>query len=681
MTTSLFGPAMTAQTLTGRSGGNRSGHTSSIFRRGTMRTGFLGSQAESDDEPISLTDWQFPMYLVPVMDFLSMSGAPRAHQLLLRDGQLHLWQRGCVTIFVSHQWLHYRHPDPEGEQMKVVRNALDKLVSGVLTIQVDPSMHLLAGEDLPHWDPDRDGTALREAFVWYDYFSIPQVDLDVPSSEDTEQGTVLGVQDHRSRAWTAVGIQPQDRRQQADDEEVLKDMVAAVSSIPVYVSLSHVFLVVAPPLHHRSTKGVIDFESWSKRGWCRLELWSHILREGRARPMVLVRSELWAQFMTPRWYFSRVHEGELTAETDRSIIAELTDSMLTRKLRDSESHPSDPITQWFTAMHGPLVGKTFPAMSERRFKDSFGLHSLGAAGASRASRSSRSSSTGGAEDGSLPSIMCAALAGQPRLVSRCLDARCDVDALTTGTLASLNMVKDTSALQAVCWFKPPRQLEVLELLLAAHADMNHQQALGMCPLQCCTSPDAVDLLLRARADLGFRCFNGIDALGYAAGVNGAADAVGALIQHGAPLEPTPKVVGLTPLFLAALNADDTDLVTTLLANRADPNGTVQPQGLLKYVLRGLAMCCGRQLQSAVPLMRMSVEFEGATPLLIAAGLGKASVVLALLDARAALDHANWRGTTAQAWAQREGFSHLFSGLAQVAAATGKSFSANALADL
>merc|ERR1719394_1441924 len=104
-------------------------------------------------------------------------------------------------------------------------------------------------------------------------------------------------------------------------DAVVADMRAAVSSIPVYVGLSRYFLVLAPPMSHRDTGKMCDFESWTKRGWCRLELWSHVLREGSAKPMLLVRSERWVQFPSGHmWPLCRVHEGNLTAETDRSII-------------------------------------------------------------------------------------------------------------------------------------------------------------------------------------------------------------------------------------------------------------------------------------------------------------------------------------------------------------------------
>ena len=77
-----------------------------------------------------------------------------------------------------------------------------------------------------------------EAWLLYDFFSIPQLELGSPCLEDIDRGDAVGVQDHR----------------QIDQGTVVSDMMAAVSSIPVYVNLSHYFIIVAPPAYHPNTK-------------------------------------------------------------------------------------------------------------------------------------------------------------------------------------------------------------------------------------------------------------------------------------------------------------------------------------------------------------------------------------------------------------------------------------------
>ena len=46
--------------------------------------------------------------------------------------------RGMFTVFVSHQWLSSRHPDPHGQQLKVLRLALQGIVDGSLQVEADP---------------------------------------------------------------------------------------------------------------------------------------------------------------------------------------------------------------------------------------------------------------------------------------------------------------------------------------------------------------------------------------------------------------------------------------------------------------------------------------------------------------------------------------------------------------
>lgn len=77
----------------------------------------------------------FPMYVVKLRDFMLMKGTPKDFQLLLYAGLLYEWRMGMRTIFVSHQWLSRIHPDPKGEQIQVLRDALGKLMdAGFLEI-------------------------------------------------------------------------------------------------------------------------------------------------------------------------------------------------------------------------------------------------------------------------------------------------------------------------------------------------------------------------------------------------------------------------------------------------------------------------------------------------------------------------------------------------------------------
>ena len=582
------------------------------------------------------------MYLVPVTEVLLMAGPPRAHQLLRQDGKVAVWQRGRICLFISHQWLSFRHPDPEGKQLQVLRGALEKFLSGDLVVQASPMMEaVLSKRDLPKWDTRSEKAVLREAWLWYDFFSIPQVELGSPCLEDVALGDAVGIQDHR----------------QTGEGSVMSDMIAAVSSIPVYVNLSHYFIIVAPPAYHSNTKEFCDFASWTRRGWCRVEIWSHLLREGRTMPVLLVKSDTWAQFVpTFQWIFWRAHEGDLTAESDRSIIMQLTDSMLQRKLKSMEASPQDATAQYLASMHRAFVGKSAVDIDEQTFKARFGLQSL----------------LGGSPEelkgASFPPVMCAAIAGQPHLVKLCLSARCSVGApLKRSVHGFINFANGTTALHQVCHHRPLRQLEVMEVLLQARADVNRPHGFGMPPLHLCTTPGAVELLLQHRADLHGRAGPGQTPLDACASIYGNAETLEALIRHRAVLEPSPKGFGTFPLMSAALFNDDTaEVVRVLVKSRANLDFTAKPQGATKFIGRALAAYYGRRMNGASPFVRMVADMDGNTALGAAASNGKAAMVLQLLDARASPCQGNFRGLTPQDLAEREGFFDLFSDMEIVA---------------
>lgn len=62
-----------------------------------------------------------PMWVVKVEDVLAMTGPLRPHHILKAEGLLEEWDRKMFTIFVSHQWLSCKHPDPNGAKLQVLQ--------------------------------------------------------------------------------------------------------------------------------------------------------------------------------------------------------------------------------------------------------------------------------------------------------------------------------------------------------------------------------------------------------------------------------------------------------------------------------------------------------------------------------------------------------------------------------
>ena len=75
---------------------------------------------------------------MPVPKFLQMDQV-EAHQDLLEKG----WVISQDTVpdvtlmFISHQWLGYKHPDRHFQQLSVLQSAIKNAVAGKITIEMD----------------------------------------------------------------------------------------------------------------------------------------------------------------------------------------------------------------------------------------------------------------------------------------------------------------------------------------------------------------------------------------------------------------------------------------------------------------------------------------------------------------------------------------------------------------
>jgi len=107
---------------------------------------------------------------------------------------------------------------------------------------------------------------LEKCWVWYDYGCIPQ------ASRDTQQ--------------------------------------LAVHSLPAISSTLQSFVVIAPEAKHDSSGEICDLKSYSKRGWCRAEVASHVSRRGKTNVYIGVGADnikLIAEYENDQ-------DGDLTSE-------------------------------------------------------------------------------------------------------------------------------------------------------------------------------------------------------------------------------------------------------------------------------------------------------------------------------------------------------------------------------
>ena len=158
------------------------------------------------------------------------------------------------AVFVSHQWLTKKHPDPEFRQMRTLQDAVKRILNSSGSLSLDPATEAVVPTAKPRPMKDFQTTAL---FFWYDYFSCPQLHH---ASEYVVQKT-------------------NSRLQQAN----------AISSIPAYVGRCHFFLAVCPVLDCPVESRVLSASTWSSRGWCRLERAARELSPSST--WIVVRSE------------------------------------------------------------------------------------------------------------------------------------------------------------------------------------------------------------------------------------------------------------------------------------------------------------------------------------------------------------------------------------------------------
>ena len=153
----------------------------------------------------------FQMYVLPVQTLWLMSTI-QPHEDLLEAGLLVKFVENLgKVLFISHQWAGVGHRDPDGEQLKVLQDALKNLLSGASTISVSMVMELLAGRQQGISFTDQPASRL---YLWYDYFCCPQANIQ-----------------HRQ---------------------------SAIDSIPAYVAQCQIFCVLCPNVRHARSNTLLS---------------------------------------------------------------------------------------------------------------------------------------------------------------------------------------------------------------------------------------------------------------------------------------------------------------------------------------------------------------------------------------------------------------------------------------
>jgi len=231
-----------------RGGASRRKSLSHIFDR-TASLGTLNRRA---------LHCEYPMYVVS-LDVLLSEQRMRPHEEMMADGKLQVWDEGMKghTIFVSHQWTAFTHPDPSGTQLRCLQHSLRRLASKEVP-KVEDDVSTLAQNEgklctvlAEEW-----AEVLPHCFFWMDYWSIAQ----------------------------------------RSDQLALQQ--AGIRSIPGYFSRVSLMLVLAPLIvHHDLPDVVCNYSSWRKRGWCRLEFVAAALGGSNARIMLIQGARATPEFL------------------------------------------------------------------------------------------------------------------------------------------------------------------------------------------------------------------------------------------------------------------------------------------------------------------------------------------------------------------------------------------------
>ena len=130
------------------------------------------------------------------VDRYSKSPILEAHQHLLKTTKLLREYDDDISkdtvIFVSHEWLGFTHPDPTGEQTKVLTAVLKNLMEGNIDrVNTDGLTRSMFGDQAAN----RSTTAeewkviLKHAWIWVDFISIPQPQVEAAEKSHDDENS------------------------------------------------------------------------------------------------------------------------------------------------------------------------------------------------------------------------------------------------------------------------------------------------------------------------------------------------------------------------------------------------------------------------------------------------------------------------------------------------------------
>lgn len=536
------------------------------------------------------------MYVVKVSDFLKMDGAPEPHHVLQEKGLLHEWQPEMFVIFISHQWLGTKFPDPSGHQLAQLRVALRRLMDKSLKVEADLTRMDL-GEAISYGQ-------VADGYLFLDWFAIPQI--------------------------TA-------RTDGVNEDATRSDAALAVQSIPAYVEACDLFVALVPELVHSDTGLPCNYKTWLSRGWCRAELWCRLLSNRRDTSVIVIFSSHEALYIFPLdWQKNTISNGLFTVESDRAVVVKLGEMALKSKIQHLRD--AGPLTEYrfYLARRPALLNQKQEKWDLNGFLEYFDFPNMEAAVK---------------QESGMTGMMCAVLAGDLDMLKLLAEHRADPNGRASG-LADLGYY-DTQTLLMVA-VKSHQDPSVLSTLMSLRADPDRVARSGIGAMWLALDPGQVQVLLEHKAILEHGALNGVAGRASSATVRvlleNRCDA-GCLSFDGfSPLHAVPT--------FGRANPHACETTQLLLAFRSDVNVQAQPSGRMFWeCFRARVHTAVFGLQASA-YRRKLASLPGATPLSIAAVMGDKALVQLLLENDAQVDIQNNRGDTAEDLARASGHHDL-----------------------
>jgi len=548
----------------------------------------------------------FPMYVLPVMDFLGMTHA-EPHQVLMVGGVVHECRPhdSQVVAFVSHQWCGERHADPSFAQLHILQGMFQRAAEGTLQIETDLFSAALY----------RTKVTVRKKFLrtamdwvlWLDYFSVPQPDGP------------------------------------GDPQHLRRDLHRAVSSLPSYVEASDVFLVLAPFVRHEAGQ-MLDYRTWKARGWCRLERLSQQLSSRRSMMLLVKRSDAVFEVGAHDYFLEPVGLGDFSFDEDRARLTPVVHRLIAKKVQALHQAGAWEDYRYLMAWF-PMLTKGLDINWQDNIVATVSFNSVCAVTPDGprdvAARFQHLLCLDGARSCCPKPLLIAAGLGDGEIISALLLSRANVSCKRGRSLQKFMHMAGQQPLHVAAQCG---HITAIDTLLGHRASVAAKDRVRCTPLfyaasaGCCRT---VRHLLRARCDVTHPSGLGsITALEYAI-IFGRSAIVRLFLSSGARLECTPD--GLSSLHVASIFGSGAEIVRALIEARVGLEDRLRPRtgGFVWTFLSMLALPYYFGCRGLFALV--GYHAPGSTPLMSAVIHGNTMEALVLLEAGADPERHSRRG--------------------------------------